>query len=223
MDGVFKYQVPVALAVGQVVTAVHPETRRLAVGAVLTVNVALGRCRVQFDRAELSVHEVPDTEIMQHGSVRQLFQAMREGGAPGAVFFTPADAWEIAIDGGGAGGGGGGGAAAGGGGGAMSDGGGDAMSDCGLAAAEGACDLGEGMGGSCWRSAHLHARAVPEPYATSCAKTLSHFLSTTEMLLERKSELIALHGELNTQAEEFRRLRGNVRAGGCVRDRGCAW
>ncbi|XP_011036805.1 PREDICTED: protein ALWAYS EARLY 2-like isoform X2 [Populus euphratica] len=50
------------LSVGQRVIAIHPKTRELHDGSVLTVDH--DRCRVQFDRAELGVEFVKDIDCM---------------------------------------------------------------------------------------------------------------------------------------------------------------
>jgi hypothetical protein len=55
---------PAALRVGQMVMAVHPTDRLPQYGRVLTADVANGKFRIQFDRGDLGVHLLPDSEIM---------------------------------------------------------------------------------------------------------------------------------------------------------------
>eukprot|EP01048_Picozoa_sp_COSAG05_P018936 COSAG05_NODE_2863_length_2558_cov_3.866612_2_plen_86_part_00 len=45
--------------------AIHPRTRLPSYGKILTADVQ--QCRVQFDRGELGVHLLDDTEIMPFG------------------------------------------------------------------------------------------------------------------------------------------------------------
>lgn len=85
VDGPFVYQVPAPLSVGQRVSALHPFTRQLEVGAVLTVNIADGVYRVQFDTPDLGVHRVRDTDILPHGPLALLYPALSVSEAvPGA-------------------------------------------------------------------------------------------------------------------------------------------
>ena len=60
-DELLPLGVPLPLAVGERVLAVHPRTRCVHPGNVLTVDMA--RCRVQFDRLELGTEFVGDTMV----------------------------------------------------------------------------------------------------------------------------------------------------------------
>ncbi|XP_038890830.1 protein ALWAYS EARLY 3 isoform X3 [Benincasa hispida] len=58
------------LSVGQRVIAIHPKTREIHDGSVLTVDYS--RCRVQFDRPELGVEFVMDIECMPLNPVENM-------------------------------------------------------------------------------------------------------------------------------------------------------
>lgn len=95
-DSPFVYQVPVPLRVGQHVSALHPQSRSLAMGCVLTRDLARGIYRVQFDRVELGVHRCMDTDIMPHGPVQLLYPALASHSTSGSpVGFTPHDSWRL--------------------------------------------------------------------------------------------------------------------------------
>ncbi|XP_034912894.1 protein ALWAYS EARLY 2 isoform X2 [Populus alba] len=63
------------LSVGQRVIAIHPKTRELHDGSVLTVDH--DRCRVQFDRAELGVEFVKDIDCMPSNPLDNMPEALR--------------------------------------------------------------------------------------------------------------------------------------------------
>ncbi|KAL7597112.1 hypothetical protein Lser_V15G27974 [Lactuca serriola] len=52
------------LSVGQHVVAIYPKTREIHDGTVLTVDHDHHRCRIQFDRPELGVEQIMDTDCM---------------------------------------------------------------------------------------------------------------------------------------------------------------
>ncbi|KAL8121600.1 protein ALWAYS EARLY 3-like isoform X3 [Apium graveolens] len=62
------------LSVGQRVTAIHPKTREIHDGSVLTVDHS--RCRVQFDRPELGVEFVTDIDCMPSNPVDNMPTSM---------------------------------------------------------------------------------------------------------------------------------------------------
>ncbi|KAG6394794.1 hypothetical protein SASPL_145384 [Salvia splendens] len=62
------------LSVGQRITAIHPKTRELHDGSVLTVDHS--RCRVQFDRHELGVEFVMDIDCMPLNPLENLPTAL---------------------------------------------------------------------------------------------------------------------------------------------------
>ncbi|KAF9681590.1 hypothetical protein SADUNF_Sadunf05G0017400 [Salix dunnii] len=63
------------LSVGQRVIAIHPKTRELHDGSVLTVDH--DRCRVQFDSAELGVEFVKDIDCMPSNPLDNMPEALR--------------------------------------------------------------------------------------------------------------------------------------------------
>ncbi|KAJ6397535.1 hypothetical protein OIU77_018530 [Salix suchowensis] len=63
------------LSVGQRVIAIHPKTRELHDGSVLTVDH--DRCRVQFDSAELGVEFVKDVDCMPSNPLDNMPEALR--------------------------------------------------------------------------------------------------------------------------------------------------
>lgn len=63
------------LSVGQRVVAKHPKTGHIYDGSILTVD--RGRCRVQFDRQELGVELVQDTDIMPINLAENLPENLR--------------------------------------------------------------------------------------------------------------------------------------------------
>ncbi|KAH8490907.1 hypothetical protein H0E87_023151 [Populus deltoides] len=63
------------LSVGQRVIAIHPKTRELHDGGVLTVDH--DQCRVQFDRAELGVEFVKDIDCMPSNPLDNMPEALR--------------------------------------------------------------------------------------------------------------------------------------------------
>ncbi|XP_061970278.1 protein ALWAYS EARLY 2-like isoform X4 [Populus nigra] len=63
------------LSVGQRVIAIHPKTRELHDGSVLTVDH--DRCRVQFDHAELGVEFVKDIDCMPSNPLDNMPEALR--------------------------------------------------------------------------------------------------------------------------------------------------
>lgn len=68
------------LAVGQRVVAIHPETREVHDGSVLTVDH--DKCRIQFDRPELGVAFVKDIDCMPLNLLDNMPEALRrESGA----------------------------------------------------------------------------------------------------------------------------------------------
>ncbi|KAI5566423.1 hypothetical protein BDE02_13G018800 [Populus trichocarpa] len=66
------------LSVGQRVIAIHPKTRELHDGGVLTVDH--DQCRVQFDRAELGVEFVKDIDCMPSNPLDNMPEALRRQG-----------------------------------------------------------------------------------------------------------------------------------------------
>nr|TKS04330.1 hypothetical protein D5086_0000145310 [Populus alba] len=66
------------LSVGQQVIAIHPKTRELHDGGVLTVDH--DQCRVQFDRAELGVEFVKDIDCMPSNPLDNMPEALRRQG-----------------------------------------------------------------------------------------------------------------------------------------------
>ncbi|XP_017218646.1 protein ALWAYS EARLY 3 isoform X3 [Daucus carota subsp. sativus] len=62
------------LSVGQRVTAIHPKTREIHDGSVLTVDH--NRCRVQFDRPELGVEFVMDIDCMPSNPLENMPTSM---------------------------------------------------------------------------------------------------------------------------------------------------
>ncbi|XP_077241603.1 protein ALWAYS EARLY 3-like [Tasmannia lanceolata] len=66
---------PRPLSVGQRVIAIHPSTRDLHDGSVLTVD--RNNCRVQFDRTELQSEIVMDTECMPVNPLENMSEALR--------------------------------------------------------------------------------------------------------------------------------------------------
>uniref|UniRef100_A0A1D1ZCD6 Protein ALWAYS EARLY 3 n=1 Tax=Anthurium amnicola TaxID=1678845 RepID=A0A1D1ZCD6_9ARAE len=65
------------LSVGQRVIACHPKTREIHNGNILTVD--RNRCRVQFDRPELGVEFVMDTDCMPLNPSENMSDALRRG------------------------------------------------------------------------------------------------------------------------------------------------
>ncbi|KAL6964764.1 hypothetical protein U1Q18_035821 [Sarracenia purpurea var. burkii] len=63
------------LSVGQRVIALHPKSREVHDGSVLTVDD--GKCRIQFDRTELGVEFVVDIDCMPLNSLKNLPEALR--------------------------------------------------------------------------------------------------------------------------------------------------
>ncbi|XP_022979673.1 protein ALWAYS EARLY 3-like isoform X1 [Cucurbita maxima] len=73
------------LSVGQRVIAIHPKTREIHDGSVLTVDYS--RCRVQFDRPELGVEFVMDLECMPLNPVENMpANLSRHGVTLGKIF-----------------------------------------------------------------------------------------------------------------------------------------
>ncbi|GBG78256.1 hypothetical protein CBR_g26287 [Chara braunii] len=68
------------LAVGQRVTARHPKKGQIHDGSVLTVD--RGRCRVQFDRTDLGVELVEDTDVMPVNPMENLPDTMKRRRMP---------------------------------------------------------------------------------------------------------------------------------------------
>ena len=84
--------VPCPLAVGERVLAIHPRTRSVHPGQVLTVDVT--RCRVQFDRLDLGTEAVADTSVARAHAAAGT-QAARGAFSP-AGHATPASARKLA-------------------------------------------------------------------------------------------------------------------------------
>jgi hypothetical protein len=85
--------VPRPLAVGERVLAIHPRTRSVHPGQVLTVDVT--RCRVQFDRLDLGTEAVADTSVARAHAAAGTQHAARGTFSP-AGQATPASARKLA-------------------------------------------------------------------------------------------------------------------------------
>ncbi|KAF8387887.1 hypothetical protein HHK36_026549 [Tetracentron sinense] len=72
------------LSVGQRVIALHPKTREIHDGSVLTVD--RNRCRVQFDRPELGVEFVMDIDCMPSNPLENMPEALRRQNFTGDKF-----------------------------------------------------------------------------------------------------------------------------------------